>query len=290
MLYLRARFYSLDGRFLTRDTWQGEIIKPSSYNLWLYGYANPINKVDPSGKYPVCEPYEECNIQEVPFDPNKIDRNSLPIDGQAAYDGIKIIDEEDNAWWGKGIQLSELLQIYLRREFGSVYLGVKVVRQAVTRLFWSFCNSADPWSTQCLNGFWGYAEPIRDAKRYINEYKGYSGGPNKWEIYKYAMGVLNPEDSIWKHGLVNNKPGGWATVNNIQHTKTYTTLSSAVVDENDPKGVSYRDDYTSSVYVWGYPNEECQGDPIWLTKQATFQFVVLTPQQQSYHCGGSCLK
>jgi hypothetical protein len=36
--------YSPDaGRFLTKDTWQGDDILPMSYNAWLYGYANPLS-------------------------------------------------------------------------------------------------------------------------------------------------------------------------------------------------------------------------------------------------------
>jgi len=41
--YLRARFYSINGYFLTKDTWQGNYNLPLSYNAWLYGYANPIH-------------------------------------------------------------------------------------------------------------------------------------------------------------------------------------------------------------------------------------------------------
>jgi len=37
------------GRFQTRDTWDGDKNQPMSYNMWLYGYANPINNIDPSG-------------------------------------------------------------------------------------------------------------------------------------------------------------------------------------------------------------------------------------------------
>jgi len=65
LLYLRTRFYSFDGRFLTRDTWKGDHYSPKSNNAWLYGYANPVGFTDPSGKCPagtvdygngICEP------------------------------------------------------------------------------------------------------------------------------------------------------------------------------------------------------------------------------------------
>jgi hypothetical protein len=50
MVYLRARYYvPNDARFLTRDTWEGNVNIPMSYNVWGYAYANPINNIDPSG-------------------------------------------------------------------------------------------------------------------------------------------------------------------------------------------------------------------------------------------------
>jgi RHS repeat-associated protein len=52
LVYLRARYYSpVQGRFMTRDTWGGNQGQPMSYNAWLYGYANPIKYVDPTGRY-----------------------------------------------------------------------------------------------------------------------------------------------------------------------------------------------------------------------------------------------
>ncbi len=48
--YLRARYYSwAQGRFTTRDVWQGDPNAPMSYNAWLYAYANAVNLVDPTG-------------------------------------------------------------------------------------------------------------------------------------------------------------------------------------------------------------------------------------------------
>jgi RHS repeat-associated protein len=53
LVYLRARWYVPQyGRFTSQDTWQGDIQNPYSFNKWLYGYANPINVSDPSGRNP----------------------------------------------------------------------------------------------------------------------------------------------------------------------------------------------------------------------------------------------
>ena len=53
LTYLRARYYaSEDGRFISRDTWNGDYNRPLSLNRWNYVEANPVNLVDPSGHFP----------------------------------------------------------------------------------------------------------------------------------------------------------------------------------------------------------------------------------------------
>ena len=50
LLYLRARFYGAGiGRFITRDSWEGNYYKPLSLHRWIYVHGNPINNSDPSG-------------------------------------------------------------------------------------------------------------------------------------------------------------------------------------------------------------------------------------------------
>jgi RHS repeat-associated protein len=50
MVYLRARYLNFnDGRFLSRDTWEGDYNSPKSLNRWNYTQSNPINYSDPSG-------------------------------------------------------------------------------------------------------------------------------------------------------------------------------------------------------------------------------------------------
>jgi RHS repeat-associated protein len=52
LTYLRARYYaSGTGRFISRDTWNGNANMPMSFNRWNYGYGNPVNRIDPSGYY-----------------------------------------------------------------------------------------------------------------------------------------------------------------------------------------------------------------------------------------------
>jgi len=53
LVYLRARYYSSDtGRFLTRDTWDGDENTPMSFNRWNYTNGNPVNALDPTGNFP----------------------------------------------------------------------------------------------------------------------------------------------------------------------------------------------------------------------------------------------
>jgi RHS repeat-associated protein len=59
LIFLRARYYDpMQGRFLQRDPWQGGYTKPASYNARLYGYANPVRYVDPTGKSSEVDPYD----------------------------------------------------------------------------------------------------------------------------------------------------------------------------------------------------------------------------------------
>jgi RHS repeat-associated protein len=52
LIYLRSRIYSPEaGRFLTKDSWQGDYNRPLSLNRWMYVEGNPINSIDPSGHF-----------------------------------------------------------------------------------------------------------------------------------------------------------------------------------------------------------------------------------------------
>ena len=51
--YLRARYYEPEtGRFLTRDSYLGDIMEPLTLNRYAYGVNNPIMNIDPSGHWP----------------------------------------------------------------------------------------------------------------------------------------------------------------------------------------------------------------------------------------------
>jgi hypothetical protein len=62
------------GRFLSKDTWQGNYNTPMSYNAWLYVYSNPINYVDPNGNIPLINQYDLTNwfYEELKFNVDHI--------------------------------------------------------------------------------------------------------------------------------------------------------------------------------------------------------------------------
>jgi RHS repeat-associated protein len=50
--YLRARYMDpANGRFVSLDTYEGEAREPRSLHKYLYGWADPVDQVDPSGHY-----------------------------------------------------------------------------------------------------------------------------------------------------------------------------------------------------------------------------------------------
>ena len=54
LYYLNARYYNPeDGRFMTEDSYRGEIMNPETGHLYVYCANNPVNYVDPSGHFAV---------------------------------------------------------------------------------------------------------------------------------------------------------------------------------------------------------------------------------------------
>ncbi len=61
LVYLRARYYASEqGRFVSRDVWDGDDFLPLSQSKWIYARSNPINWIDPSGEF-WCRPEPRCS-------------------------------------------------------------------------------------------------------------------------------------------------------------------------------------------------------------------------------------
>jgi len=66
LVYLRARYYApWQGRFINRDTWEGDYTRSLSLNKWIYVEANPINYQDPTGKFRIPCPASWRNVRAV---------------------------------------------------------------------------------------------------------------------------------------------------------------------------------------------------------------------------------
>nr|WP_285860591.1 MULTISPECIES: RHS repeat-associated core domain-containing protein [Paenibacillus] len=54
LYYAQARYYNPEaGRFISEDTYEGNILNPLSQNLYTYTQNNPMGYVDPSGHNPL---------------------------------------------------------------------------------------------------------------------------------------------------------------------------------------------------------------------------------------------
>ncbi len=71
LIDLRSRLLDpATGRFLTKDSWQGDYNRPQSLNQWNYVEGNPVNLSDPSGNVPdYCthiDPHDWPNVPGCP--------------------------------------------------------------------------------------------------------------------------------------------------------------------------------------------------------------------------------
>jgi RHS repeat-associated protein len=126
LYYLRARYYNpLNGRFMSRDPNKGVTFDPKSLHKYLYAGADPLNRIDPTGRADSAE-YGEGQIdtfEELESAAGKNGRNGLenhhliPQSLNCLFDmtagemlAIAILpgpsahgfyDQEWNDWWGE---------------------------------------------------------------------------------------------------------------------------------------------------------------------------------------------
>ena len=187
LVYLRARYYGPSfGRFLSRDSWDGDPNQPMSYNAWLYVHANPTNWTDPTGRQP-CEegecfdPLEYYNLTgwlartmranagsaEV-IRIRTFNRLARPLLETAFPVGTEVLEELVDQWRRGG-------------------LDVDCLRQTIQ----GSLRSADPYKAQAVDAFIGLVAP--DAR---------------WD-FKEQMRVLLEGDSVRFCGQTRGRVCMW---------------------------------------------------------------------------------
>ena len=184
-------------------------------------------------------------------------------DAWEAYLGIISLDDIDDAWWGKQIKWQELLAMLLFQEFDGNVNDPRVL-EMMTRRYYQFCTNG-PWSTSCLNGFWGYFQAVRSPL--IDKYRDMD--PAQINIYLgYAFLIINPkpEHNNWKQGKNDTRPFATGYVNSFDNSKTYENVKNASI-------VLSREKIYRTI-----DGENVEGEKLGL---------ILTPNEQIKLCGGS---
>ncbi len=181
LVYLRTRYYSEIGRFISKDVWQGDYARPMSYNNWLYVYANPINLTDPSGLSPTnsfldehtddrdltswlyqemitnADGYYAQRIQSLLDSPNLTEKT------RAIFGWIFLV--KNQAKWDPKHRIKELLEgeesVLLSSSKGSAWYGYSVPGN----IHYGFVGRAAGFSGFMLHTGAGYAEVIDPAHK-----------------------------------------------------------------------------------------------------------------------------
>jgi len=99
LIHLRARYYAPgDGRFISRDTWDGDYNRPLSLNRWNYVEGNPVKFTDPSGyltKYEIMDGFNLSTVDEVA----KLFRPGGRLSGKWGY--LAFLDQTSLGEWGR---------------------------------------------------------------------------------------------------------------------------------------------------------------------------------------------
>ncbi len=122
LIYLRARYYDPnDGRFITEDTYKGQVDNPLSLNRYSYSYNNPLRYLDPSGHKVTANNLNGANII---LNELKEAWTLSPLDERKAYeDQAKTIRNQMRA---SGIREEDILQS------NEPYITIEELKNAVS--------------------------------------------------------------------------------------------------------------------------------------------------------------
>jgi RHS repeat-associated protein len=110
LLFLRARYYSPEtARFLSKDVWQGDYIRPQSLNAWAYVEDDPVNATDPSGRFKLCTPPWKWMAEYVAHSIIK----DQPTAGERLFRLFEDDFDECNAWLCAGLNAADRLDFVL---------------------------------------------------------------------------------------------------------------------------------------------------------------------------------
>jgi RHS repeat-associated protein len=122
LVFLRARWYSpLDGRFLSKDVWQGDYVKPISYNNWLYGSDSPVVNTDPSGLCDDGNGDGRCDPRDCPAIP---DPNPVPDPDLITFTGQWVVGWETSEIKRAALDVGNAMALTLNRDpYAQMLLG-----------------------------------------------------------------------------------------------------------------------------------------------------------------------
>jgi len=252
LTYLRARYMnSRVGRFISRDTWRGNYQRPMSYNRWLYGYANPIAFIDPTGYYS-CQNFPAKDIATC----LKIRSGMGRPEGSVGF----LADSSDETWSEEfGIWFHYLLETipgyWTNREDGSADLAW-VIGLGIAVEIANYMGVQDKEGSDVRNAFqeaflrkgssegfydmMGSRQAVRDLVKY-----GYWGDWKDPECSRIYNGTIFEEEF---RKQLNNRKNNFGFDNAIELGKTILEAQPGLIeDPNRP---------------WEWGNIQAD-DPVW---------------------------
>lgn len=139
LYYLRARYYKPElGRFWSMDTYEGSQSDPMSLHKYLYVAANPVNYVDPSGKFGVVVEAlsAAASIARYALDPN---RNNYQASSGLSHQLVNTFDfdtEDDFEFIELHLAFQQLQLMDIK---GEVQRGVAALGDSIT-ILWNAVN------------------------------------------------------------------------------------------------------------------------------------------------------
>ncbi|WP_442601935.1 RHS repeat domain-containing protein [Paenibacillus sp. KN14-4R] len=115
--YLRARWYDPSvGRFIQEDTYDGQIDKPQSLNLYTYVENNPLIKKDPTGHMVLDSDDDGSNYSFYNFDDRltwkDVGKKLFQMGTEVALDGIRTLNDPNAGVLDKTLAVAGYIPIF----------------------------------------------------------------------------------------------------------------------------------------------------------------------------------